>query len=62
MCSRGLLAGVLKRVSDEELPRVKALVDANPDATVAVPVVLVIRKLGRSLSRPTLGRMIVRLR
>ncbi|WP_255653977.1 hypothetical protein [Corallococcus sp. EGB] len=40
----------------------KALVDANPDATVAVPVVLVIRKLGRSLSRPTLGRMIVRLR
>ena len=54
--------GMPKRVSDEELPRVQALVDAHPDATLAELALLVGKALGRPVSRPTMGRMMVRLR
>ncbi|WP_141326348.1 helix-turn-helix domain-containing protein [Myxococcus sp. AB025B] len=54
--------GMPKRVPDEQLPRVKGVVDAHPDATLAELAVMVSRELGRSVSRPTMGRMMVRLR
>ena len=54
--------GMPRRISDEELPRLKALVDAHPDATLQELAELAGKELGRSLSRPTLGRAMVRLR
>ena len=54
--------GMPRRVADEELPRGKRPVGAHPDATLAELAVLVSKELGRAVSRPTMGRMMVRLR
>jgi transposase len=54
--------GMPRRIADEELPRVKALVDAHPDRTLLELAELCSKQLGRSISRPTMGRAMVRLR
>lgn len=46
----------------EEMPRVKAIVDEYPDATLPELAVLVGEELGRRMSRATMGRTMVRLR
>lgn len=54
--------GMPLRIADGELATVKAVVDRHPDATLQELTGLCGEKLGRSLSRPTIGRAMVRLR
>ena len=50
------------RIADDELVIVKQLVDQYPDATLAELAVLISEEIGRSVSRSTVGRTMVRLR
>jgi transposase len=54
--------GMPLRISDDELPAVKEIVDANADATLAELAVLCSKALARPISRATVGRTMVRLR
>ena len=49
-------------IADDELVIVKQLVDQYPDATLAELAVLISEEIGRSVSRSTVGRTMVRLR
>lgn len=54
--------GMPLRIADEELSTVKPLVDAHADKTLAELAALCGQVLGRSVSRATMGRAMVRLR